>query len=180
LSPPQSLPFNPPKATTSRTGHVLNARNIRICHININSITSSDRLDELNNFTKTNNTDILMLTETKLDSNIHPILYRVDDFQAPFTQHRNRHGGGIAIYSHNTISATRVRELEMEEEECIWIKIKIKSVTFLACCIYLPPNLNLEHTQDFLTKLTESILAAPPFFNFGTRRPKRRQHISKF
>ena len=98
---------------------ISNARNVTVSHININSITSTDRLDELNIFTKTNNIDILMLTETKLDQNVHPSLYRVDDFQAPFTRHRNRHGGGIAIYAHDNISARRIHELEMDEEECI-------------------------------------------------------------
>ena len=104
-----------------------------------------------------------MLTETKLDANVHPTLYSVDDFQAPFTRHRNRHGGGIAVYAHNTISARRVHELEMDEEECIWIKIKIKAITAMACCIYLPPNLSSERTQDFLLKMTESVMAAEAY-----------------
>ena len=46
-----------------------------ISHCNINSITASDRIDELSQFVNINNIDILCLTETKLDQNVHPSLY---------------------------------------------------------------------------------------------------------
>ena len=133
---------------------------IKICHININSVTAHDKLDELADFTDVNKIDIVMLTETKLDTNVHPSLYKLDHFQNPYTKHRNRQGGGVAVYIRNTISSRRMCSLEMEDEESIWIQIKVKTRIILACCIYFPPNLNSERIDDFLSKLNESVTIA--------------------
>ena len=75
------------------------SRLLKIAHANINSITAPNRLDELHHFVCTNAIHILALSETKLDDNVHPALYSLDDFHAPITHHRNRHRGGTAIYA---------------------------------------------------------------------------------
>ena len=128
--------------------------------LNANSLTAQNRLDEIALFTETNNVDILMISETKLDSNVHPNLYKIDNFQPPYTKHRNRYGGGVAIYARNSIATERVTHLEFEDEESIWIRIKIRHHTILAGCIYFPPNPTSLRIQEFVSNLNESICHA--------------------
>ena len=135
-------------------------KKLKICHININSITAPGKLDELACFTDDNDIDILMLSETKLDNTVHPSLYELPHFQAPLLNNRNRYGGGTATYIKQNISATRMSDLEIDGEEWIWTMIKINRTKILACCLYLPPNLSTDRLKDFTDRLSDSISAA--------------------
>ena len=138
-------------------------RNINISHVNINSITAPGRLDELHSFVETNNIDILMLTETKLDSTVHPSLYELPYFHPPFLNNRNRHGGGTATYIRSNMSASRISDLELEGEEWTWTMIKINGLIIITCCLYLPPNLTTDRLTDFTARLADSVTAAQMF-----------------
>ena len=94
LSPPSSNP---------KPSHSHSNSNITISHVNINSITFRCRLDELSFFASLNSIDVLCLSETKLDDNVHPSLFSLDNFHNPLTRHRDRNGGGVAIYVRNNI-----------------------------------------------------------------------------
>ena len=63
--------------------------------LNINSIVGKfDHLKVL----IVNNIDILVLTETKIDSSFPNAQFRIDGFSASFRLDRNRFGGGVLIY----------------------------------------------------------------------------------
>ena len=126
------------------------------------SVTARDRLDELANFADIKEIDIIMLSETKLDSNVHPSLCKLHHFQNPCLKHRNRHGGGVAVYHRNTISSKRVQNLKLENE-CIWIQIKVQTYIIQDCCIYFPPNSNSEIVDDFINQLSESVTLAKAY-----------------
>ena len=134
-----------------------------ISHVNINSITSPNRLHELDQFVTTNCVDILALTETKLDDNIHPSLFHLGDFHAPFTNHRNRHGGGTALYAHSSLPIKRRHELELPGEEWIWAQVNINDLSLLICCVYLPPNISAQRQTEFIARLTESTSIAQTY-----------------
>ena len=135
-------------------------KNIKICHVNINSITAHGRLDELNLFVDENNVDILALSETKLDETVHDSLFKMPNFHSPFTKHRSRQGGGVAIYTRNHISTCRLPELDCPEEEWIWTKTKINDEIILTCALYLPPNLTNDRLEQFISNLTDSVTSA--------------------
>ena len=80
---------NPGPATTLNT--------ITLSHVNINSITAPNRLQEVMHFVKFNSVDVLAMTETKLDDSIHSSLYTIPNFHQPFTRHRTRPGRGDCI-----------------------------------------------------------------------------------
>ena len=134
-----------------------------VSHCNINSITSSDRLEELSLFASTNDIDILCLTETKLDSSVHPSLYSLDHYHDPLTKHRDRHGGGVAIYVKDTIAIKRLTNLEEADLESIWCLIKTNNRTLIICTVYVPPNLSSAQHKHFLEKLGESVTQAEVF-----------------
>ena len=121
-------------------------KHITIAHVNINSITAPGKLQELQNFVKAHQILILALTETKLDDSIHPSLYAIDDFHPPLTRHRDRHGGGTAIYILSSLTFSRIPSLELTGEEWIWVKVKVKTLYFsYALSIFL---LTLQHSDN--------------------------------
>ena len=122
-----------------------------LAHFNINSITSGTKHDELEYFVESNNIQIIGLTETKLNDEIHPSLYKLKSFHTPFTRHRNRHGGGVSPYFHTSLAATRLPDLEVGEEEWVWAKAKWKNMTVITCCLYVPPTSGLNAWRNFLT-----------------------------
>ena len=133
---------------------------ITISHVNINSITSRCRLDELSHFSFLNDINILCLTETKLDETVHPSLFTLDNYHSPLTKHRNRNGGGVAIYVRNNLAVKRLPHLETPGVEWVWCLVKVKQKTLIICSVYVPPNLPLDQYSLFIVKLSENILAA--------------------
>ena len=160
LSTPTPSTPTPSTPTPSRSPSRGNTKHVIISHVNINSITSRGRLDELSHFSSLNDVDILCLSETKLDDQVHPSLFTLDNFHDPLTRHRDRNGGGVAIYVRNTIAAKRLPDLEADGLEWIWCLIKIKSVTLIICTIYVPPNLSSTQHSDLFEKLNESVSLA--------------------
>ena len=136
------------------------SRPITLAHVNINSITAPDRLDELETFADTHDIDIMCLTETKLDNAVNTSLYHMNNFSPPLTKHRDRHGGGVAIYTKNNLAVTRLIELELDAIEWIWAKVRTSGHTFIVCCVYLPPHLTASDHINFLDKFTDSVARA--------------------
>ena len=162
---PTSWPHQPGQHVTHaaplHTTRNSSTRSLKIAHVNINSITAANRLDELHHFVRNNNIHVLALTETKLDDSIHPALYRLDNFHAPLTHHRNRHGGGTAIYAHKSLPITEIKPLELDNsEEWIWCKISTSKFSILICCLYLPPNLDSNRLDHFIENFSESVSLA--------------------
>ena len=150
--------FHSSSSSTFSRDHT--SSNITIAHVNINSITSRCRLDELSHFTFLNDIDILCLTETKLDETVHPSLFTLDNYHSPLTKHRNRNGGGVATYVRNNLAVKRISHLETPGVESVWCLVKVKQTTLLICSVYVPPNLSSDQYSLLIVKLSESILSA--------------------
>ena len=134
--------------------------NLNVSHVNINSITAPNRLDELQQFVNNNNIHILCVTETNLDENVGPSLYTLQSFTPQFTKHRTRQGGGVAIFTRNNLACTRLCELELDGVEWIWMKLRTKRHTTIISCIYYPPNQSLSNLSNFLDKFSDSAIRA--------------------
>ena len=72
-----------------------NTKRLILGHLNINSAVG--KFDHLKALIK-NNIDILVLTETKIDSSFSNAQFRIDGFSAPFRLDCNRFGGGVLLY----------------------------------------------------------------------------------
>ena len=138
-------------------GPVAAQQHITLCHVNINSVSAPNKLLELEQLVVTQSIDVLALTETKLDSTVHPSLYRISDFHPPLTRHRDRRGGGTALYAHSSLPFSRLPDLELPGEEWIWASIKTRNANVIICSVYLPPNPTADRQQDFIDRLTDSI-----------------------
>ena len=65
-----------------------------IGNLNVNSI--SNKFDQLKLFVQ-GKADILVITETKLDSTLPTSQFLIDGYTKPYCFDRNRNGGGILI-----------------------------------------------------------------------------------
>ena len=139
---------------------LLPVKNINIAAVNINSITSPGRLDELQYFMDENHIDILAVSELKIDSTIHPSLYTIQNFHPPIVKPRTRRGGGTAIYVKETLPFTRICDLENDDFEAIWAKVRIKDKTVIICSTYLPPHTPAEKQLRYLDHMTDAITRA--------------------
>ena len=77
-----------------------------IGHININSIRNKfeilkSMLSEV--------LDVLMITETKLDDSFPEQQFHVEGFNILFRLDRNRHGGGLLLYTCNNVNAVSLK-----------------------------------------------------------------------
>ena len=135
-------------------------KQLTVSHININSITAESKIDELEQFITMNNIKVLALTETKLDSTVAVSQYSITNFHPPLTKHRTRHGGGVALYIHESLPVQRLTNIEIGDEEWIWAKIKTKDFTLIISCIYLPPHLLVDRFRTFLDSFTEATCQA--------------------
>ena len=87
----EPLPVNAPRNSPTLVKLILAA-------ININSITSPGRIDELQCFVEDNQIDVLAISELKIDSTVHPTLYALAGFHQPIVKPRTRRGGGTGVY----------------------------------------------------------------------------------
>ena len=121
---------------TVNAGNSLPGKKLKLAAINVNSITSPGRIDELQCFVDDNSIDILALSELKIDSTVHPGLYTLTNFHSPIVKPRTRRGGGTGIFISKSLPFKRMTPLENDDIEAIWAKIKIKE----SCLSFAPPT----------------------------------------
>jgi exonuclease III len=80
-------------------------------------------IDELRIHMATKYVDILILNETRLDDTIDLAEYHIDGYSI-VTKHRNRYGGGVAIYLRNTIDFVIRHDLEHDALEFLSVEVR--------------------------------------------------------
>ena len=58
----------------------------------------------------------------------------MDNFSQPLAKHRDRHGGGVAIYTKINLAITRLIELELYAIEWIWANVRTRGHTLIRVC----------------------------------------------
>ena len=97
--------------------------------------------------------DILVFTESWLKPDKPNEKLITDTFKSPFRKDRwDRPGGGVLIYTRDSIQSKRRTDLEMQDLEAVWVEITVKSKKILIGGFYRPPNSN----TDYFNKINES------------------------
>ena len=92
------------------------------------------------------NIDILVLTETKIDSSFPNAQFRIDGFSAPFRLDRNRFGGGVLIYVRENIPCKQLaKHILPDDIEGIFADISLRKIKCLLFGGYLPPRHQAEY-----------------------------------
>ena len=110
----------------------------KIDDLNVNSI--SKKFDELNHLFQ-NKLDILVITETKIDSSFPIGQFVIKGFSQPYRLDRNRNGGGILIYVREDIPSKELKRHTFPNDiEGIFIEINIRKQKWLVLGTYHPPS----------------------------------------
>ena len=126
-----------------------NSKNMIFSHLNINSLSS--KFMEMNELLTKGKTDVLFLSETKLDSSYPSAQFNVDQF----TIHRldrNAHGGGLICYIRDTLPHKNRADIAVNENgiETIAIQIKTTDKNMFFLHVYRPPNTHINHLVNAL------------------------------
>ena len=102
----------------------VNKQHFNICFFNVNSIKRGDRINQLHNYCRKLNLSILGICESKLDDTISASVYLIpgDNLEC---LHRNRHGGGILCYIHESIPYIRRQNLQVKSKEIEQISFEV-------------------------------------------------------
>lgn len=120
-------------------------------HINANSIAGF-KFYEINQWLINRNFDVLVITETKLDSTFADALFHIDGFR--FIHHdRNINGGGVMIYWSSDLIFKHVNEALM-------LKLKVGRSWLMVAGVYKPLSLKFCKWKEELFKLFEHATSA--------------------
>ena len=117
--------------------------NLILANLNINSIRNKfEILKDL----MTNNIDILILTETKIDQSFPENQFLIKGYSKPFRLDRNEHGGGIMVYVREDIPSKLLKKHTFNSDiEGMFIEINIRKAKWLLFSAYHPPSQNMEY-----------------------------------
>ena len=130
----------------------LNPNRLIIAHININSIRNKiEMLKE----TITDKTDILLISETKLDSSYPVNQFLIYGFSPPYRLDKNADGGGIMLYVREYIPSKPLSNNDIDSEiENIFLEINLRSKKWLICGTYNPKT---SYIKNHLQRLSQSL-----------------------
>ena len=134
-----------------------NKDKIIIGHLNINSIRH--KLNLLKDMCQ-NRIDILLVSETKIDSSFPDAQFSISGFSQPKRLDRNRNGGGLLLYVREDIP-TKVLSLE-GDIECILTDVTIAKKKWLIFGIYNPHK---HMIKDFLSMLEKNVCKYLPLYD---------------
>ena len=104
-------------------------------HLNINSIRN--KFEALSSFV-TDNTDILLISETKIDSTFPDGQFLITGFITPFRKDRNAHGGGLLLYVRNDIPNNLLKHFNAPGDfEGFLVELNLRKKKYLALTILI-------------------------------------------
>ena len=116
-------------------------KNFKIGHINANSIAGL-KFEEIRHWLELNYFDLLVITETKLNSTFPDSQFQVHGFRLLHND-RNRCGGGVAMFIRINILFMRAKKLEtLIDIECVAVRLKLSNSWTTFVGLYRLPSLD--------------------------------------
>ena len=137
--------------TTLRSWRVKNSDRITLGSLNINSIPK--KIDDLRTLV-TNNLDILVVQETKIDDTFSNESIQIPGYEhKPFRRDRKLGGGGIITYVREDIPSKAVNLVSIPDDiEGVFIELNFRKAKWLLFSTYLPPWQNKTYYFEELSK----------------------------
>ena len=135
--------------------HIANINRLMIGHININSIRNKSEM--LSNSIK-RNLDILMISETKLDSTFSSNQFTIEGYTAPIRFERNCRGGGILLYIREDIPARLLTISLPKDFEGSLVESNLRKKNILMCCSYNPAKSNISSHLSLVGRSLDSYM----------------------
>ena len=114
-----------------------------IGNLNINSI--SNKFDQLKLLAR-GKVDILVITETKLDSTFSTFQFLIEGYSEPYRFDRNRNGGDILIYVREDIPSKPLMDHKLPHDiEGIFVELNLRKNKWLLFGSYYPSSQSDEY-----------------------------------
>ena len=130
-----------------------NVNRAAIGHITINSIRN--KFDMLSSMVK-DNINILMVSETKLDSSFPQAQFRIEGYAPPFRYDRNCHGSGILLFIRDEIPKKIISITPLKDFEGIFVELNFRKKKILLCCSYNPHKNLISNHLNILGKILDT------------------------
>ena len=125
----------------------------------MNVVSLLKHFEEIESILCKNNIHVFALNETRLDGSIQDTEIKISHYNL-IRKDRNRQGGGVAIYVHESITYKQVLHDSSKDLEVVILFIELKKCKpLLFCNWYRPPNSKCEVLstyEDMLTFLEEN------------------------
>ena len=120
-------------------------------HLNINSIRNKFDLlaDAINR-----NIDVLLISETKIDSSFPDSQFQLSGFSCPYRRDRSGNGGGLMLILRDDLPSKRLQTPPCIDAEILLIELNLRNIKWLLLCIYNPRKSLL---SEFLNQLSRCI-----------------------
>ena len=100
--------------------------------------------------------DILMLSETKLDSTFPSIQFLINGFSVPHRLDQNSKGGGILLYVRDKIIVLPLNRYSLPPHiEILFFELNLRNQKWLVCCSY-NHHKNIKNIYRYLQKVFSS------------------------
>ena len=124
-----------------------NPRNIKIGHLNVNSVRNKFlAIKELIQ----DKVDICFLSETKIDESFPNQQFHINGYKL-FRRDRNKYGGGLLLYVKENIPCKLLQN--PTDMELLILEFSIKNIKWLCIGLYRPPNENEKYFIENLMKI---------------------------
>ena len=134
--------MNDPKSTLRHLKNK-NADRPVIGQLNINFI--APKFEPLVSLVK-DNVDLLMISETKVDDTYPTTQFKIDGYSKPIRLDRNRHGGGIMIFTRDDLTCHKLNSHNLPSDvECIFMEMRIRQSAWLIVGGYNPHKNNISY-----------------------------------
>ena len=113
---------------------IKNSNQLVFGNLNINTI--NNKFEQLKHIIK-NSVDVLVVTETKLDSSFPNGQFSIDGFTRPFRRDRNKNGGGVMIFVRDDIPTKEIKIKFLPSDiECLFKELNIRKTKWLIVGCY--------------------------------------------
>ena len=142
-----------------------NPNRLTCAYFNMNSVRNKFNL--LSDIIQ-NNIDILMISETKLDSSLPNGQFQIHGYSELYRFDRNRNGGGILVFIREDIP-TKLTDSQIKIQ-WFFIELNLRRKRWLFCCSYNPKYSQISHhlkeigkDLDVLTSKYDNIILMGDF-----------------
>ena len=102
--------------------------------------------------------DVLVIEETKINSDFKTETFLVNNYQKPMRRDRNEFGGGIMLYVRKDVVCNRVPVLETPSLELLCSELIVSKKKWIVYSIYRPPESN--NIDSFFNDLSTTLNSA--------------------
>ena len=114
-----------------------------IAQLNINFL--APKFEPLESLIK-DNIDLIMISETKIDHTFQTEQFRINGYSKPIRLDRNRHGGGLMIFSRDDLPCHKLEAHVLPSNvECIFLEMRIRQSKWLIIGGYNPHKENISY-----------------------------------